>query len=330
MEKSGGISAVGYVVGLLLVLGTVVGLIEVLKPPRVRPLQAATNARAPFPRELQDGSGVRLEIARPPKRIVSQTLGTDEMLLDLCEPDRLAAVSVLASDPKYSNVAGRTELAGKPVAKGPESILQLQPDLIFVASYSRAELVDLLRAAGAPVFRFSNFDRIDDIKTNLRTLGYATGTDARAAHLVTQMETEIASIQARIPKIGTPPRVLSWSGSGYTVGAGTLFDDMVRTLGAVNVAAEQGVTGIQKISSEQVLNWQPDFLIVGAETGMVESTVQRILADPAIAATTAGQNRRIIVVDNRHFLAVSHYIVPALRTMAAGLYPDGMKNEKSG
>ena len=62
----------------------------------------------PFPRAIRDSSGATLLIPRKPQRIVSQTLGTDEILLAICNPQRIVALSVLVDDPQYSNV---TELA---------------------------------------------------------------------------------------------------------------------------------------------------------------------------------------------------------------------------
>src|SRR5262249_13748342 len=40
----------------------------------------------------------------PPRRVVSQTLGTDELLLVLADPGQIVALSHLATDPKFSPV----------------------------------------------------------------------------------------------------------------------------------------------------------------------------------------------------------------------------------
>jgi iron complex transport system substrate-binding protein len=81
-------------------------LIEALRPygGTVQPLRSDVAAllsertNAPFPRLVRDASGAVMVIPHKPQRIVSQTLGTDEILLALCAPQRIVALSILADD----------------------------------------------------------------------------------------------------------------------------------------------------------------------------------------------------------------------------------------
>ncbi len=280
----------------------------------------AQSPTVAFPREIKDAGGALLKINARPQRIVSQTLGTDEILLALCEPARIIAVSSIARDPKYSLVVEEAKNIPAQTDKGAEQIIQLKPDLVFVASYNRAETVELLKAAGAPVFRFANFDRIDDIKTNIRTVGYAIGEDAKAEALVREMEDRIKAVQARLPKRDQPLRVMSYSPGGFSAGANTLFDEMLRAVGAINVSAEQGLKSFPKIGAEKVLEWQPDVIVLGADqNGFVEER-NRLLASPAVAATKAARAGRIVTIDNRYYLTVSHQIAHTIELLAEGLY----------
>ena len=135
----------------------------------------AERATVPFPRTVSDASGATLVIPRQPQRIISQTLGTDEILLALCDPHRIVALSALVDDETYSNVTEQARQVTRRMHAGTEQILYFQPNMIFVASYSKAELVELLKTVYAPVFRFAHFDHIDDIKLNIRTIGYIIG-----------------------------------------------------------------------------------------------------------------------------------------------------------
>ncbi|HEY8459429.1 MAG TPA: ABC transporter substrate-binding protein, partial [Blastocatellia bacterium] len=89
-----------------------------------------------FPRQLRDAKGETLTLPREPQRIASQTLGTDEILLAICPPERIVALSNLADDENYSNAVEAARQIPNRTTEGPEQILQLKPDLIFVASYS--------------------------------------------------------------------------------------------------------------------------------------------------------------------------------------------------
>jgi len=127
-------------------------------------------------------------------------------------------------------------------------------------------VVELLRAGGAPIFRFANFDRFDDLETNIRIVGRAIGEDANAEGLIAEMDRRLAILATR--SAGQPrPHVMSYSTDGYTAGANTLFDDVIRAAGGTNASSEHGVCGFAKISAEQVLNWNPDVIIAGARPG---------------------------------------------------------------
>jgi iron complex transport system substrate-binding protein len=313
-----------YIAGLVVALALVVAGIEVTRRMKT-PADATTTVPAvaqPFPRELRDAKGETLTLEREPQRIVSQTLGTDEILLAVCQPERVIALSNLAEDGDYSNAVEEARRIPNRTTQGPEQILQFKPDLIFVASYSRAETVELLKASKAPVFRFTNFVSIADIKSNIRTVGYATGSDDAAENIIRQMDVDLAAIRERIPKGESPLRVMSYDQLGYTAGSNTIFDDVVRAAGAVNVCAEQGIKGFAKINSEKILEWQPDFLVTGANRGKEKSVRDRLLEDPAVATSRAGRAGRIIVIDNRHFLTVSHHVMRFVEDVANGLYGD--------
>lgn len=313
-----------FIAVIIAALALVVAGIEIARRLKVPAdtVTAVPAAAKPFPRELRDAKGETLSLPREPQRIVSQTLGTDEILLAICPQERVVALSDLAEDGNYSNAVEQARQIPGRTTEGPEQILQFKPDLIFVASYSRAETVELLKASGAPVFRFANFDSIADIKSNIRTIGYATGTDAAAEKLIRQMDEALTAVRARIPKNKSPVRVMSYDKLGYTAGSNTIFDDVVRATGAVNVSAEQGIKAFAKIDSEKILEWQPDFLIMGANRGKEKSVRDRLLEDPAVAASAAGRAGRIVVIDNRRFLTVSQHVVGFVEDLANGIYGD--------
>jgi cobalamin transport system substrate-binding protein len=311
-----------YIAVIVTTLALVVAGIEITRRLKA-PADAITTipaAARPFPRELRDAKGETLNLPREPQRIVSQTLGTDEILLAVCPPERVVALSNLAEDGDYSNVVEEARQIPNRTTQGPEQILQFKPDLIFVASYSRAETIELLKASKAPVFRFANFDSIADIKSNIRTVGYATGTDAAVENLIQRMDEALTAVRARIPKSESPVRVMSYDKLGYTAGSNTIFDDVVRAAGAVNVCAEQGIKGFAKINSEKILEWQPDFLIMGANRGKEKFVRDRLPEDPAVASSKAARAGRVIVIDNRHFLTVSQHVVGFVEDLANGLY----------
>ena len=113
--------------------------------------------------------------------------------------------------------------------------------------------------------------------------------------------------------------MLYGQGERYT-GAHTTFDDMVQAVGATNVVAAHGVTGFRKISSEQLIQWNPDVIITSVNRDAPDETCRQLLHDPAVAVTTAGKHQRIIVIPNRIFLTVTHHITQGIAQLARGFY----------
>jgi iron complex transport system substrate-binding protein len=279
------------------------------------------EASPSYPRTIFDSADTRLTISVRPRRIVSETLGSDELLFGTCSAHQLVGVSSNARDPLYSNVVEESRARHLPSIKTVEQIVELRPDLVFVASYSSAEQVELLRSTGINVFRLSNFDRIQDIKGNIRAIGYATGNDKCAAALVEKMNQSLerVAVVAATASSERAPRLMEYGTSGYTAGAHTLIDEMFRVVGARNVSAEHGVSGSLRISSEAVALWQPDFIVAGAPHGESEQVRQALLSDPAIANSQAARNDRLIIIDDRFLLCVSQFIVPAIEQLAKSL-----------
>ncbi|MDM8569347.1 ABC transporter substrate-binding protein [Thiotrichales bacterium HSG1] len=276
------------------------------------------NVVPTFPRQLHDNVGYTVTITSQPQRIVSLTLATDEILLAICPPKRIAAISNMSTDSNYSNIIAQSNKIPNKTTTNVEHILNFKPDLVFVASYSQSEMIELLQKTNTSVFRFSNFNSIADIKKNIRTVGFAIGEDKKAATIVAQMEHDIKAIQNNIPINKKTPRIMSYSLGNYTAGSDTTFDDMTKLVGAVNIVAEQGIKQHIKVSNEYILAWRPKFIISHARKNRFKITKQQMLANPAIAASKA----KIIIIENRHFLSVSQYIVIGIKTLAKELYKD--------
>src|SRR5262245_43572677 len=86
-------------------------------------------------------------------RVVSQTVGTDELLLALAEPSQIAALSPLAHESQFCAVSDEAAAYPQLAKNGDaENALKFSPTLILVANYSRVELVSQVRRAGVKVF----------------------------------------------------------------------------------------------------------------------------------------------------------------------------------
>ncbi len=285
--------------------------------------RSAAAAAAGFPRTVRDHHGDAVRLARPPSRIASQALVTDHFLFAVVPPARIAAVSAVAHDARYSYVAD--VLAGRDVGvvDDGEALLRSRPDLLLASHTARADLVALARAAGIPTFRLQTvFDDFDQIVEGLRTVGRLTGEERAAEREIARFRARVAAAAARRPASAPRPRVLVYVALSGTFGAGSLFDHILTELGAVNVAAEQGIGPHGMISGEQIAAWDPDWIIADSPAEENVAVRRRLLGQPGVAVTVAGRSGQILVLDHRRFITMSHHAAGLIEAVGAALYPD--------
>ena len=260
-----------------------------------------------------------LAFAGAPARVVSQTVGTDEMLLALADPGQIAALSVLARDPDYCSDTAQAAKFPQLAASDAEAILRFRPDLVLMASYSRPETVAQIRRAGVPVILMDRFDTFDDTCADLREIGKAVGHPERAEALIAGMRARTDALAKRLSGV-VPVRLLAPSVYGYIAGRDTTFDDLCRHAGALNVAAEAGYEGHAPVPAEKILAWKVDRLLLeGADRG---KALARLLQTAPFKYMEAARAGRCVMLPEALLSTVSQHRVEAYEALAKALHPD--------
>jgi len=280
---------------------------------------AVRTSSLAFPREAIGADDERVRVDRPPVRIVSTDAQVDEFLAALVQPTRIVGVSAAAFEPAVSNLLGLVRQQQPIMATSVEAMLMARPDLVISPMSAPADQVGLLRRAHVPVYRlFTRFSALQEIEAQIRLIGYLTGEDARAEAEATRFHAAVRAASAR-RRGGAVPRVLGLGGV-YTYGRRTLFADIARELGVENVAATHGLIGYDRISPEQIIRWDPDWIVAGAAPGQEAVVRAQLLRQPAIAATRAADRGQILVLDNRVFLPLSPYTTQLVERLADALF----------
>jgi iron complex transport system substrate-binding protein len=273
-----------------------------------------------YPREAVDSDEVKVSIARPAHRIVSQYWSIDEFVYKILPPQDVVAVSQSAYAEEISNVYQTVQQFKPAVATDVERVVALDPDLMLVSREGRADYTSLARSSGVPVYRIeTNFETLDEIEQNIRLVGYMTGQDESAAKEASRFHAEIEKA-ASLRTPGSPkPRILGLGGR-YSYGKKTLFQDIVTKLGGINVGAENGLVGYDSVNFEQIVRWDPEWIIAGAKTGNTKQVLATLMSDPAISLTQAARNGHILVIDNRVLLPMSPYTSIFVQAIAEAIY----------
>ncbi len=275
-----------------------------------------------FPRTIDAGKGRTLTLTKPPQRIVSVLLATDEILSDLVDPSRIQAVTYLAADDSISNVSAWAQEILHKIQVDIEQILACEPDLVFVAQFTRAEVVKLLLDADLLIVQIEFYNSIDDVKKNIERIAQAVGAETQAQEVILQMNEKLEEIEAKIKNIKTRPTVMSYSASGFTSGKDTTIHELIVRAGGRNVAAEHGIMGSQKVSVEKLIEWNPDVILLSSYSPGKEGFVHELRADPALQTVRAIKNNHIYVIPGKYLTTISQFVVRGVEEVARVLHPE--------
>jgi iron complex transport system substrate-binding protein len=254
-------------------------------------------------------------------------LATDEILLDLVDSRRIVALSLFAPA-RGSLIADRVGSIDHFVEADVETIMSLEPDLCFLASYNREETRSLLVDSGIPVFVFHNFRSLDDVRDNIRTVGQAVGAEAEAEELIAEMDRKIAWVAQRLPPREQWPCVLVYGESGWATGAGTTQTEIFEAAGLLNAAAEAGISGYAHVSEEEVLSMAPDYFLVVGRTIAMARQKEWLLDNPALAPLEAIRERRFFTLDEALLSTASHHIADSVVELACQAYPNRFPDDE--
>ena len=278
-----------------------------------------------WPREVETSEG-KITLEGPPQRILTYSLGHDEMALALAPPERIAALGKFTGNPSYSNVA---ELAGQfPVyEKGAENVLAQSPDIFIVSRSTKADIVELVKEAGVPVARPDLEDAAEGNISQILLLGYMLGAEERALELVEEIRQRLEAVAGRVPPPGdaSRPSVISitrWSDSISISGGGTTGSAIIESAGGVNAAARDGIDGFQKISVESILAMNPDFILIPQDGEGAAKLRDDLMNDPVLATVPSVVNGQIHIVHPPNYIVLSHWTVRGVERTAQILFPD--------
>lgn len=195
-----------------------------------------------------------------PLRVMSVNQCTDQIVLALLPPERIASVSWLSRDPAGSLMAGAA--ARVPVNHGQaEEVLAQAPDLVVAGSFTTPALRGMLKRIGWPMIEVDHASSFDDIRRTVRQVAAAVGEPARGEALIAGMDARLAQAARRAVR---HPRVAAWDGSGFGAASGTLYDAVLTAAGARNVVREMGGYSYGRPDIETLLNLDPDLIVQGA------------------------------------------------------------------
>ncbi len=269
-------------------------------------LPSAVLAQAPL--QFTDMLGNPVAQAAPSTRAVSLPMPGGTLLMSLdggssrhlagMHPDSHARMADPVPSRLFPHMEGvRSDITRSGFVPNVETLLRIQPDMVWQWGHMGDDLIAPLRNAGLPVAALLYGT---EVRTRewIRLMGHSLGQDARAARQLAWRD----DVRARILAVTGGLRADERPGVLYlsryrpqlrTSGAGSSFDDDIQLTGGRNVAAAVVGTG-QSVGIEQIMAWAPDVILLNNfESGL---TPAMIYADPLFADIPAVRSHRVYMI----------------------------------
>ncbi|HTN92261.1 MAG TPA: ABC transporter substrate-binding protein [Sorangium sp.] len=214
---------------------------------------------------LEDHAGVEVAL-RDFRRIASASTVADELLVELCEPDRVVAFTGYGArrSPRGYRYAGKARVED---TADIEALLALQPDLVLLNGYGDPRRIARLREAGLTVYDLGPMRGLATLVPNVHEVAALVGHPERGRRLATALVQGMAAVAADIqPRQRRRGMYLSGYGGRLFGGtAGTSYHDVLASAGLIDAAAAVH-RDWPEYTPEQVLTLDPDVLVTN--TGM--------------------------------------------------------------
>lgn len=256
-------------------------------------LSLAAFAEGTFPVTVTDQAGREVTIEQESENIVSGYYIATSMLIALDQTSKLTGIENGAGKRTIYSLSA-PELIDLPAmgtmkAFDLEACATLEPDLVILP-LRQADTASTLEELGYTVL-FVNPESPDLLAESIALLGAATGSDERAQSLQSYIDTSLADLTTAIGDEEAPSVYIAGNSALLkTAGPRMYQHEMILRAGGRNAAEELGDSYWAEISYEQLLAWDPDFILLASDA---EYSVEDVLNDSNLQGMRAIENGNV-------------------------------------
>lgn len=249
-----------------------------------------------FPVTITDSLGREVTISEKPETLVSGYYITTSLLIAMGLSDNLTGVEAKADTRSIYALSAPHILELPSVGTAKEFDLEgcaaLNPDLVIVPqrlkdSIPAMEELGLTVLAANPEDQALLFDTIDMIAA-------ATDTVTRAEELKNYITDSLSELDSELADTETPSVYLSGNSSILqTAGLQMYQSTMIENAYGANAAYDISESYWAEVSYEQVLSWNPDYIVLASDA---DYTTDSVLEDTSLADCTAVKEQQVFQI----------------------------------
>ncbi|WP_159110075.1 ABC transporter substrate-binding protein [Enterococcus faecalis] len=275
----------------------------------------------------KDRSGKEITLPKEATKIISLVPSTTEVIEDLGKTDQLIAVDTQSS-------TMMTDLKKLPqmdmMAVDAEKLIALKPQIVYVNDINLASSESVWKQvedAGITVVNIPTSTSIKAIKEDVQFIADSLSEHEKGQKLIKTMDQEIDEV-AKIGKTIKKPKTVLFEVAAlpdiYSFGNGTFLNEMIETIGAKNVLANE--KGWLPVTEEAAIVAKPEVILTNVN--YMKDPAKEILARKNWENVPAVQNKEVFEIDNMSSSLPNNHITKALKQMAKAVYPEEYKDLK--
>ena len=249
-----------------------------------------------YPVTLTDHAGREVIIEEEPQRLISCYYITTSLLMALDLDEKLVGIE---NDPELRPIY---ELSNPNLLELPwvgtaktldlEACAALEPDLVVLPLRLKDSAV-ILEDLGIDVL-LVNPESQELLTEMIQMVAKACNRESKAAALLSFLSEKETYLRSALADADAPSVYLSGNSSFLSTAGDAMYQaDMIRLAGGRNVAAELADTYWAEIDYEQLLAWNPDYIILASSA---KYTTKDVLNDPNLADCSAVVNGNVFQI----------------------------------
>ena len=256
-------------------------------------LSAVGSMAEGYPLTVMDQAGRKVTIEKKPERLVSGYYISSSLLIALGLDDQLVGIEAKAAKRPIYRLSAPELMDLPSVGSAKEFDLEgcaaLEPDLVILPLKLK-NAAETLESLGIDVL-LVNPENQELLTGMMELIAAATGTEAEAQKLKLFTAAQEALLAEKLADVQKPTVYLAGNSSMLSTAGNSMYQsDMIRLAGGTNAAAEIDDPYWVEISYEQLLAWDPEYIILASDASYA---IEDVMNDPNLAACKAVANGHV-------------------------------------
>lgn len=240
-----------------------------------------------YPVTITDQAGREVTLEEEPQRLVSGYYISTSALIALDLDEKLVGIEAKADKRPIYQLSAPDLLQLPNVGTAKEFDLEgcaaLEPDLVILPK-KLSDAADTLEGLGIKVL-LVNPENQQLLTEMISLIAAATNTQEKADALLDFTSSIESRLADTLSQVSAPYVYLAGNSSLLSTAGDSMYQSsMIQLAGGTNVAGEITDSYWVEISYEQLLSWNPEYIILASDA---DYTVEDVLSDPNLADCTA-------------------------------------------